>query len=122
MYYTPFVHSQRVFRVTYGKYFHSSSIIAHLPVANRTLRPPRPSVVLKVTIPHHEKSFDLTWKLGDSLKDLAEQNDDLMAEYIEGICGGNMSCSTCHVYIDQPEFQALLHEPEEAERDMLVRQ
>jgi ferredoxin-2, mitochondrial len=77
--------------------------------------------MLKVSVPHHQKTFHLKWKLGESLKDLAEQNDDLMAEYIEGVCGGNFSCSTCHVYIDQPEFKALLKEPSESEADMLVR-
>jgi ferredoxin len=90
-------------------------------VANRPRRPPRRSTILQVNVPHHQKTFDLQWKIGDSLKDLAENNPDLMAEYIEGTCGGHLSCSTCHVYIDQPEFRVLLDEPVEEEKDMLVR-
>lgn len=80
----------------------------------------RPSRVLKVSIPHHKTSFEVDWKLGDSLLDVARSHDEMFAEYMEGTCGGNMSCCTCHVYIDQPEFQALLKAPEEAELDMLV--
>ena len=90
-------------------------------LSGKSGRLPRPSTVLKVNVPHHEKTFHLKWKLGESIKDLAEQNDDLMAEYIEGVCGGNLSCSTCHVYIHQPEFKQLLKEPSESEADMLVR-
>lgn len=30
-----------------------------------------------------------------------------------------MNCCTCHVYIEQSQFQDLLHEPEETERDMI---
>jgi len=80
----------------------------------------RPSIPLTVKVPHHSTEFDLEWKLGDSILELAHDNEELMLEYIEGVCGGNMSCCTCHIYIDQPEFQALLSEPEEAELDMLV--
>lgn len=80
----------------------------------------RPSIPLKVVVPHHSTSFDLEWKLGDSILDLAQDNEELMAEYMEGTCGGNMSCCTCHIYIEQPEFQALLSKPEQAELDMLV--
>lgn len=80
----------------------------------------RPSTFLKVSIPHHKTSFEVDWKLGESLLDVVQNHDELLAEYMEGTCGGNMSCCTCHVYIDQPEFQALLRKPEEAELDMLV--
>lgn len=90
-----------------------------ITVSARRQRQPRPSTTLMVNVPHGGKSFQLKWKLGDSLKTLAEQNDEL-EEYIEGICGGNLSCSTCHVYIEKKEFQALLEDPVEAERDMLV--
>ena len=80
----------------------------------------RPSTLLKVLIPHHGTSFELKWKLGDNLMELAKENEDMIGEYMEGTCGGIMSCCSCHVYIDQPEFQALLSEPEESELDMLV--
>ncbi len=80
----------------------------------------RPYTYLKVVIPHHRTSFEVDWKLGDSLLDVVQNHDELLAEYMEGTCGGNMSCCTCHVYIDQPEFQTLLRKPEESELDMLV--
>ena len=89
-------------------------------LTQRQGRMKRPSRLLKVAIPHHKTSFEVDWKLGDSLLDMARNHDELFAEYMEGTCGGNMSCCTCHVYIDQPEFQALLNAPEEAELDMLV--
>lgn len=83
-------------------------------------RPKRPSTMLKVSIPHHGTSFELEWKQGDTVLEVAQENQELMAEYMEGTCGGIMSCCTCHIYIDQPEFQAFLSEPEESELDMLV--
>jgi ferredoxin len=83
-------------------------------------RPTRPSTMLKVSVPHHGTSFELKWRLGDTVLEVAQENEDLMAEYMEGSCGGIMSCCTCHIYIDQPEFQAFLGEPDESELDMLV--
>jgi ferredoxin len=84
-------------------------------------RKKRPSIPIRIKIPHHSKEFDLEWKLGDSLLDLAKISEDLLGEYMEGTCGGTMSCCTCHVYIEQPKFSKLLDEPEELELDMLVR-
>ncbi len=101
-----------------ARWFRSSAVGC---LSGKSGRLPRPSTVLQVSVPHHQKTFHLKWKLGESIKDLAEQNEDLMAEYIEGVCGGNLSCSTCHVYIHQPEFKELLEEPSESEADMLVR-
>lgn len=89
-------------------------------LTKRQGRPTRPSTLLKVSIPHHGTSFELKWKLGDSVLEVAQENEELMSEYMEGTCGGIMSCCTCQIYIDQPEFQALLSEPEESELDMLV--
>jgi len=110
-----------VFRGTKTKSHMISRVFHSSPFHCMNGRTPRPSTLLKVHVPHQQKSFDLKWKLGDSLKKLAEENDDLMEEYIEGTCGGKMSCSTCHVYIYQTEFQAFLEEPEDVEKDMLVR-
>mmetsp|Transcript_11749 Transcript_11749/g.18522 ORF Transcript_11749/g.18522 Transcript_11749/m.18522 type:complete len:238 (+) Transcript_11749:184-897(+) len=79
----------------------------------------RPSVMVRVKIPHHSTEFDLEWKAGDSLVDLADENDELLGEYMEGTCGQNMSCCTCHVYIDNDELRELLPKPERSELDML---
>ena len=43
---------------------------------------------------------------------------ELLGEYLECACGGNMSCSTCHVILDGDYF-AQLDPPCEAELDML---
>jgi ferredoxin len=80
----------------------------------------RCSVMVRVKIPHHSTEFDLEWKAGDSLVDLADDNDELLGEYMEGTCGQNMSCCTCHVYIDDDELRELLPKPERSELDMLV--
>jgi ferredoxin len=79
----------------------------------------RPSTDLLIKIPHHKTDFKVKWKMGDSLLELAQANEELLGEYMEGTCGGNMSCCTCHVYVEQPEFRGLLPEPEESELDML---
>ena len=43
---------------------------------------------------------------------------EILAEYLECACGGNMSCSTCHIILDQESFSKL-EKPCEAEMDML---
>jgi ferredoxin len=78
----------------------------------------RRSRIIHIAIPHHKTFFDLKWKDGDSLLDLAHENEELLGEYMEGTCGGQMSCCTCHVYLDPATF-ASLPPPEEAELDML---
>ena len=37
---------------------------------------------------------------------------------LEGTCGGNMACATCHIRIDQP-WQSLIPAPSPEEEDML---
>lgn len=55
-------------------------------------------------------------KIGDSLLDVAKDNDlDL-----EGACEGTLSCSTCHLIFDPEEMKTLnLDEPSDEELDML---
>ncbi|EDO42064.1 predicted protein, partial [Nematostella vectensis] len=55
-------------------------------------------------------------KVGDSLLDVAKDNDvDL-----EGACEGTLSCSTCHLIFDAKEMAKLnLDEPTDEELDML---
>ncbi len=52
--------------------------------------------------------------LGDSMLEVAHANKI----DIEGACGGETACSTCHVYVDAAFF-AKLPEMAEAEEDML---
>jgi 2Fe-2S ferredoxin len=46
------------------------------------------------------------------------EGGDLLGEYLECACGGNMSCSTCHIVLDEESFTKL-DPPCEAEIDML---
>jgi 2Fe-2S ferredoxin len=43
---------------------------------------------------------------------------EVLGEYLECACGGNMSCSTCHVILDEVSYSKLSR-PCQAERDML---
>ena len=45
---------------------------------------PRPSRKVTFDIPHHRTSFELDWSKGDSLLDVAKNNEDLLGEYMEG--------------------------------------
>jgi len=81
---------------------------------------PRPFKMIHFVIPHNHEEFDLKWKVGKSLLELGHgvKGEELLGHYLEGTCGGQMSCCTCHVYLD-PETYRMLKEPEEAELDML---
>jgi ferredoxin len=80
----------------------------------------RPFKWIHFSIPHHGTEFDLKWRQGESLLDVAKSGpgEELLGEYMEGTCGGQMSCCTCHVYLDSKTYQ-LLPTPCEAELDML---
>merc|ERR1712083_414460 len=55
-----------------------------------------------------------TAKVGTSLLDVCLDNE----LEVEGACGGECCCSTCHVYLPQQLFDGLT-EPDEDELDML---
>lgn len=80
----------------------------------------RPSVMVHFAVPHHSTEFDLKWKLGESLLDVAHsiRGEELLREYMEGTCGGQMSCCSCHVYLDELLYSEL-DRPSEGEKDML---
>ena len=52
--------------------------------------------------------------LGMSVMEIARKN----GVDIEGACEGSLACSTCHVIVDQEDFERL-NEPTEDEEDML---
>ena len=52
-------------------------------------------------------------KIGESLLTIAHENDI----EVEGACGGELACSTCHC-IFSPEIYTLLPPPTEEEEDM----
>lgn len=93
---------------------------ASSPKNNKPKR--RETRTLHVSVPHEKnnQSFELTWKAGESLLDLAKREPDTLGQYLEGSCGGNMGCCTCHVYIDDAAtLQDALPEMEETEWDLL---
>ena len=71
-----------------------------------------------IKIPHHNYGFDIQMRQGENFMTSATEAGDEIGEYLECACGGNMSCSTCHVILDEDYF-AQLDPPCEAELDML---
>ena len=53
-------------------------------------------------------------EIGDHFLDIAHDNDI----ELEGACGGELACSTCHVILEQEYFDKL-EEMDEEEEDML---
>jgi len=74
-----------------------------------------------VKVPHHKFEFYLKVREGDNFMTAATQTTEgreILGEYLECSCGGNMSCATCHIILDPESFDKL-GEPCEAECDML---
>ena len=67
-------------------------------------------------------SSTLLWRYGESILDVAKSvpGQQLLGDVdnMEGPCGGQMSCSTCHVYLDKTTYEAL-PPPVEEELDMI---
>ena len=86
----------------------------------RAKQRPKKEVVFQLP---DESSTTLTWRFGESLLDLAQSVPGQQVlrdldQQMEGPCGGQMNCSTCHVYLDKITFEAL-PPPVEEELDML---
>lgn len=73
-----------------------------------------------IEIPHHNFSFDLKMREGQNFMTCTSEGagKELLGEYLECACGGNMSCSTCHIILDEESYSKL-DPPCEAELDML---
>ena len=70
---------------------------------------------VKITFINPDGSEDIvTASVGDSLLDVALDND----LDVEGACGGEIACSTCHMILTENIYQAL-SSPCEEEEDML---
>ena len=70
---------------------------------------------IKVTFVEPDgEEYEVEAQIGDHMLDVAHDNDI----ELEGACGGELACSTCHVILDQEYFDKL-EEPEEEEEDML---
>lgn len=75
------------------------------------------SLPVVFVLPHSTAKVKLSFFLSSTLLETAQQ-DTIVAEFLEGSCGGNASCSSCHVYIDD-NSTAQLTQPTKAEKDML---
>ena len=73
-----------------------------------------------INVPHHNFKFDLQIHEGDNFMTAATTGlgKEILGEYLECACGGNMSCATCHIILDTESFHKL-NPPCEAECDML---
>jgi len=60
------------------------------------------------------EEYEVTAELGDNFLDVAHDNDI----ELEGACGGELACSTCHLIFEQEYFDKL-DEMDEEEEDML---
>ena len=60
------------------------------------------------------KTQEATAYVGQTLLEAAAEAGII----IEAACGGSCACSTCHMYIDEPTYEAM-PEPSDAELDML---
>ena len=79
---------------------------------------------LKVTLPTQRTPVEVKMLYGENLHRLSQTPRGLVLnEVLECACGGIMSCSTCHVYVDDRRvYEVLLggrSEAEEGEQDML---
>lgn len=68
-----------------------------------------------IYIEHSGVEHQVQAQVGESLMQAAVNN---MVPGIIGDCGGNCSCATCHVYVDEA-WRARLPPPTQGERDMV---
>lgn len=79
---------------------------------------------VRVVVPKERTEFVIAGSDGETLRDLVRRGTKLN-QFLECACGGNMACSTCHVYIRNPPTEKALDgsplvEPaSEEEKDML---
>ena len=76
-------------------------------------KPKKELVSVTFVAPNGEKET-VKGREGDSLLDVAHDNDI----EVEGACGGEMACSTCHCILDEAVFKKL-PKPKPEEEDML---
>lgn len=77
-----------------------------------------PSVIVRISVPRENRTFDLPIQDGRSLYDVVSGGGSELNAYLECACGGVMACSTCHVILDSSLY-AQLDRPCEAEQDMI---
>jgi ferredoxin len=71
-------------------------------------------VTVNFVSPNGTRTVTAKASAGDCLLTIAQIND----QALEGTCEGQMACSTCHVIVDQADFEKL-PDASEMEEDML---
>lgn len=93
------------------------AFLASVEMQNRSQGAQR---TVRILVHHHRLDFELPMRDGESLMDVAksQEGQQLLGEYLECACGGNASCATCHVYVDERYFEKLGEVPGN-EQDMI---
>jgi ferredoxin len=73
-------------------------------------------VVQVIVQNENNREFTIYGRENESLLDLCKRGKDLK-DYLECACNGNMTCSTCHVYVISPEHVG--KEASQEEQDMI---
>ncbi|KAI6662016.1 Adrenodoxin-like [Oopsacas minuta] len=60
-------------------------------------------------------TFKVAAKVGDTLLDVAKENDI----DVEGACGGTLACSTCHLIFEKVDFDKIPETATDEELDLL---
>jgi len=68
-----------------------------------------------IYIDHSDQRYELDVPVGKTIMEGAVEN---AVPGVDGDCGGQCSCATCHVYIE-PQFAHLLPEKSRVEEEML---
>jgi len=80
-----------------------------------TTAPRALSAPIRVTFVEPDgEEYEVEAALGDHMLDVAHDNDI----ELEGACGGELACSTCHIILEEAYFDKL-EEADEEEEDML---
>ncbi len=94
-------------------FFSSSSSVSASVSSNSSTNKPNTISVLFIDA-DGDKELIKDAGIGESILDVAHDNDI----EIEGACGGECACSTCHVILDKDIYDKL-SKPSEEEEDML---
>jgi ferredoxin len=77
----------------------------------------RKPIQIHFKVPKERHEFTVEAMEHEDLEDLVGRGTEV-ANFIECTCGGNMACSTCHVYVD-PAWMARVGSASDDEQDML---
>ncbi len=78
----------------------------------------REKITIYIDVPKERHSFPIEVNVGENLYDVRQHSKEL-EKFLECACQGIAACSTCHVYVRNPEDRKKLPLPEDNELDML---